>query len=435
MEQAAAAAGEITFDARAAKALKPGEHIKFAFAPGLRLVAFESTRAWIYRYKNAVGQMKQIKLGNWPAMGFPAALAAWDTKRQERNAGQDPALVKRERAEVKRAAKKAERFTVAALRQTYLERYRGTVTDKSFKEAFRLLHRHLESIENKQVSKVTRTDAFELIDGMRDTPVLAQRVRQLCGDMWDLAHDSGQLSENVPNWWRMILRGDLPSKGKIVDGKHQGVVKRALSEAELRKLVPWLPNFSRTIEDGLTLGLWTLCRGAEIVKMTREEISEEDGVLWWTIPKAKLKSLRNPLTVDHRVPLIGRAAQVVRRRMEAEKGSYLFSSRAAGGHIEQKVFGVAVWMHMPECDLRPDWSRSRLPVSSWAPHDLRRTGRTMLEEMDCPERVGEAILGHAVPGVQGRYNRHTYDKQKLDWLTRWAERLEQIAQPAPAAGR
>lgn len=427
-------AADFRFDPRQAKALAPGEHIKFSFAPGLRLVATNSTRTWVYRYKNDSGQMKRIKLGNWPAMDLAAALGAWDAKRKERGAGQDPAALKREAAKAKQTATKAERFTVAVLRDLYLKKKQGAIKDKTYREAHRLLHRHLDAIEGMRVEKVTRGDAYNLIDGMRATPVLAQRTRQLLGDMWDLAHDSGRLPDTVPNWWRMILRGDLPSKGKIVGGKHQGVTLRTLTVDELRALIPWLPNFTRDVEDALTLGLWTLCRGSEIVQMSREEVRDEDGVLWWTIPKAKLKTMRHALTVDHRVPLVGRAEAVVRRRLQSEATAYLFPSRAERGHIQQKALGVAVWTHMPECTVRPEWVRPRLPVTRWAPHDLRRTGRTLLEEMDCPERVAEAILGHAVPGVQGRYNRHTYDKQKLDWLTRWSERLEAIA-GQPASGR
>jgi hypothetical protein len=45
------------------------------------------------------------------------------------------------------------------------------------------------------------------------------------------------------------------------------------SEPELALLLPWLPNFTRDIEDAITLYLWTCCRGAEIVGMQRVEIT------------------------------------------------------------------------------------------------------------------------------------------------------------------
>lgn len=426
-------AAGLRFDAREARSLSPGEHIKVTMAPGLRLVATVSTRVWVYRYKNDAGQMRQIKLGNWPAMDLAGALGAWDIRRKERDAGKDPASEKRANAAASRSTSKAERFTVSALRDLYLKKKAGTVKDKTLGEVTRLLHRHIAEIADLPVDKVTRTHAYALLDSMRHTPVVATQLRQALGDMWDLAHDSGRLADTVPNWWRMILRGELRSKGKIIGGQHQGVVLRTLSEDELRLLIPWLPNFTRDIDDALTLGLWTMCRGAEVVKMDRKEIGEEDGVLWWTIPKSKLKTLRNPIAVDHRVPLIGRAEQIVRRRLQASPSDYLFPSRAERGHIQQKALGVAVWVHMPGCQIRPEWQRPRLPVTRWAPHDLRRTGRTMLAEMDCPDRVAETILAHVIPGVEGRYNRHTYDRQKVEWLTRWAERLEALT--APASGR
>jgi len=63
------------------------------------------------------------------------------------------------------------------------------------------------------------------------------------------------------------------------------------------------------------------------------------------------------------------------------------------GHVEQKSIGVAVHYRMPYCKTYPDLVRPRLTVTKWAPHDLRRTGRTMLAALGCPTEVAEAILG------------------------------------------
>ena len=70
--------------------------------------------------------------------------------------------------------------------------------------------------------------------------------------------------------------------------------------------------------------------------------------------------------------------------------------------------------------------RPELPVSHWAPHDLRRTSRTLLAALGCPHEVAEAILGHVLPGVAGVYNRHKYDSEKREWLTRLATHLEHV---------
>jgi alkylation response protein AidB-like acyl-CoA dehydrogenase len=50
----------------------------------------------------------------------------------------------------------------------------------------------------------------------------------------------------------------------------------------------------------------------------------------------------------------------------------------------------------------------------------------MLAALGCPHEVAEAVLGHVLPGVAGVYNRHGYDKEKREWLTRLATRLEHI---------
>ena len=84
-------------------------------------------------------------------------------------------------------------------------------------------------------------------------------------------------------------------------------------------------------------------------------------------------------------------------------------------------------MHAPGCTSQKDFIRPRCPVGDWAPHDLRRTGRTMLAALGCPAEVAEAVLGHMPPGIQGVYNRHQYDTERRAWLKLLDQRLEQLA--------
>lgn len=425
----------IAFDARAAKALVAGNHLTFESTPGLRLKATASTRTWVYRYKSPVdGRMRQVRLGRWPAMSPTAALVAWQQARDARANGADIAarrrdnkLDQRERAESAREERAQTAYTVRPLVDDYLSSYADTVTDKTFAELERLFARELEPIATVPAPNLTRTQAFGLVNAMRDRPIVARRVRQGLGAAWDHALDAGRLPSETPNWWRLVLRGKLPSRGKTIQGKSVGPAKRVLSQSEVASLLRFLPNFSRDVEDALVLYLWTACRGAEIVAMERDEIATERKVLWWTIPVAKLKGRRNPVRTALRVPLVGRAAALVRRRLDATDSNWLWPSVGATGHVMQKAIGVAVWSHMPYAATRPDWKRPRMSVIRWAPHDLRRTARTLLSTLGCPSDVGEAILGHALPGVEGIYNLHRFDAQRLAWLTKLSELLEQLA--------
>ncbi|MDD1611791.1 MAG: Arm DNA-binding domain-containing protein, partial [Methylococcaceae bacterium] len=74
------------FDARTAKSLEPGQHITFPGYPGLRLSASATVRTWIYRYKSPVdGRMRQIAIGRWPTLSFPAAIVAWESLKNQRD--------------------------------------------------------------------------------------------------------------------------------------------------------------------------------------------------------------------------------------------------------------------------------------------------------------------------------------------------------------
>lgn len=420
------------FDARSAKALAPGHHLIIEQAPGLRLVATASRRTWTYRYRSPVdGRMRQVRLGHWPAMGLPAALAAWERLKAARDSGGDPALDQRAQRREAASLRHARAYTVADGCRDHLADLAQRAGPKWYGETERMLRIDASPLHAMPMASVTRSDAYALIDGMRDRPVQAARLRQMLGAVWDRAHDAGRLAPDAPNWWRLILRGKLPSRGKLVRGVRVRA-KRVLSEAELRALVPWLGHFPPDIRDALTLYLWTCCRGAEIVGMRRAEIADEAGVLWWTIPRERLKMRRSAATQDLRVPLVGRAADIVRRRLLGG-GEYVFPSPAAGRpHIAQKAISVSVWMHMPTTAVRPSQERPRLPVTDWAPHDLRRTARTLLAALGCPDAVAEAILGHAPPGIVAVYNRHRYDAERVEWLTRLAQRLEAFAAPGPA---
>ena len=77
--------------------------------------------------------------------------------------------------------------------------------------------------------------------------------------------------------------------------------------------------------------------------------------------------------------------------------------------------------------LRPEQMRARWPVKDWASHDLRRTVRTQLAAMGCPQDIAEAVLGHIRPGVVGVYDRHAYDAERREWITLLAAAWEAAA--------
>ena len=266
--------------------------------------------------------------------------------------------------------------------------------------------------------------------------MLANSVKTEMAAAWTFAMDAGRIPEDLPNWWSQVLARKLRSKGAKREGEHKGTAKRVLRDDEVRTLVLVdFPLFSQQVRDFLTLQLWTCTRGGEIVEMRREHIREDAGVLWWTMPKSLTKNRNRDEAADLRVPLLGRADAVVRRLLQGP-GGLLFPSTSRTGVVRaqsQAYMQTKVHYRQPYSRSRPDHVRERLTVTHWSPHDLRRTGRTKLAALGCPHEVGEAILGHIVPGVAGDYNLYRYDKERLHWLGQLSAALEAIIAQPPGA--
>ena len=68
-------------------------------------------------------------------------------------------------------------------------------------------------------------------------------------------------------------------------------------------------------------------------------------------------------------------------------------------------------------------------VEDWRLHDLRRTARSLMSRAGVSSEHAERVLGHAIGGVEGIYNRHAYDAEKADALRKLAGLVERIVDP------
>jgi len=65
-------------------------------------------------------------------------------------------------------------------------------------------------------------------------------------------------------------------------------------------------------------------------------------------------------------------------------------------------------------------------VTGWRLHDLRRTARSLMSRAGVQSEHAERVLGHAIGGVEGIYNRHSYDAEKATALEKLAELIGRI---------
>jgi integrase len=74
--------------------------------------------------------------------------------------------------------------------------------------------------------------------------------------------------------------------------------------------------------------------------------------------------------------------------------------------------------------LRRDDPKAKL--AHWTFHDLRRTARSLMSRAGVRPDIAERVLGHAIPGVEGVYDRHSYDDEKEQALEALALLVERI---------
>ena len=430
----------MVFDSRAAETLQPRAALTLPDFPGLRLLATKSGKTWTYRYLGPGERLKQIAIGRWPELTLADAIAKWHELRALKEQGVDPVARKkalRDAAKATPAPPKS--YTVALLVGDYIK---GQLEVNRAKDGATAARRALErmlaaepELAATDANKVTRAQCFDVLDARKATPMATAKLRSMLGSAWEFALDAGRLDGNTPNWWRQLMQGKLKSKGKVMGGKHVGQSRRALRNEEIAALLGWLGNMHQIGRDAVVMYLWTCTRGSEIFAMRPEHVAKEGAVLWWTVPKELTKNARFAEAVDLRVPLFGRARQVVERRLASVGRSGFLFENCKGEQYTQHAFSTYIY------DLQPYSPKAKrrgsqatdMPVTNWTPHNLRRTGRTLLAALGCPREIAEAVVGHMPPAIEATYNVHSYDAERVEWLQRLDAHLASLASAgAPA---
>ena len=369
---------------------------------GLRLRANKNgSKTWTYRYRIA-GKLKQLKLGSFPAMTLAEARGALLTQKKLREENLDPRRV----AANKRLEAELANFTFAQMVDLYLvERIEKDRTPKGAAETRRLFEYDMGKLASRLVEDVKPVEIHNHMLAIADrAPRLALAFRAELSRAWRYASNTGRLSIPCP------INSD--TGGKLRQGKRE----RFLSTAELQLLLPWMDNYSDTVADALRLTLYLGLRSGEVCKLRDAWVEEEQDGWWLTIPASKMKKQHS----DHRVPLVGSALAVAKKRSGC---GYWFPSRVYS-YIGQKVLGVEIYKYSGRSSANRYKNKILCPVTNWAANDLRKTARTHLAALGCPFEVAEAILHHKLPGVGGLYNRHSYENEKREWLAKLGELLD-----------
>lgn len=348
------------------------------------------------------------KLGSYPAISLADArelARAWKLKIKS---GTDPAaekLAAREAAEAEKEAQRvakaeAAKKTFDAAADAFLRHYADKKGLRSAPSIRRTLELHVRpSWGSRAMSSIRRSDLTALLDDIEEKagPVAADKV---------LANLS-----KLFNWW--ATREDSYSSpivkgmGRTVPGDRARL--RVLTDAELK--VAWRAAGDAGAFGGfIRLSLLTAQRRAKVAGMRWADVAD-DGT--WTIPtEAREKSSAGELVLS---PL---ALAVIKAQTKRTDNPYVFAGRGKAAIAGFSKAKLALDARIAKAE--------GAPLEPWTLHDLRRTAKTLMARAGVRPHISERVLGHAITGVEGIYDRHEYRDEKADALKRLAGLIANI---------
>lgn len=194
----------------------------------------------------------------------------------------------------------------------------------------------------------------------------------------------------------------------------------------------------KTTQCAIWIMLSTMCRVGEMSMARWEHIDLEAAK--WFIPKENVKD--NVASLD--IFLSPFAVQQFRRLHEISgQTAWCFPTRNNDGHVDVKSISKQVGDRQTQFKKSRD-GEPRRPMKNrrhdntlvlgdgahgaWTPHDLRRTGATIMQALGVPLDIIDRCQNHVLAGskVRRHYLHHDYAKEKREAWQKLGERIGMI---------
>ncbi|SDU04776.1 Integrase [Pseudomonas pohangensis] len=284
----------------------------------------------------------------------------------------------------------------------------------------------LPIIGNLAVADVKKGHITEVTDALLSRGVnrTAKQVFSLVRQMFRFAVDRDLIDADPSASIRKAKIG-----GKDVERD------RVLSEAEIRQLFKQMPDARLliTTEAAAWLALSTCCRIGELMAARWEHVDLEQGT--WLIPAEHSKNGK-----PHTVTLSTfAAAQFKRVEAITGKSTWCYPNTDNTGPVCPKTVTKQLGDRQRQPSKGTMSRRSAhaqallLPGGKWTPHDLRRTGATMMTALGVLPEVAERCLNHTEENrIKRTYQRHSYAAEMAEAWQRLGTRLEILTNPEAA---
>lgn len=268
---------------------------------------------------------------------------------------------------------------------------------KSWQEDERIINREfLPTMSAINIAAITKKDCTAIIDGIyeRGAPVMANRAYALLHKIFVFGMQNDIIKINP--LYMTIKPHKEKAKNRVLDESEIVVFldsifgENAIStEASMRRLI--LFQFV------------TASRPGEAIQI--EWVDLHDNL--WIIPQEKSKNSEQRI-----LPISPMMQSILDIQKSDSKSSYIFPSTLTGKSYHENSENHVI--------TRIRKSRS---MTHFTPHDLRRTAASFMARFGASRVVLRKILNHVDREVTDIYDRHTYEKEKMDALVSWNDYL------------
>jgi integrase len=418
----------------------------------------------LFRYEFKMdGQKRDHRLGSWPKKSLADIRAERDRIRVVVAGGIDPTAAKKvERIERQKAIEE----TIRQAEQQHVDNLTvkdlfdawcadGVARQDANKELKRLFIKDvLPSIGHQYLRELNDQDILAMLRRMLKRGVIRQVVVAY--------NDTNQMlswGEKRQPWRGLLINGnpcDLIDINKLLPSDYEEERDRRLSLREIRELHDifkqmenaWVnaPDrratnrpFSKKSQIALWLCLGTICRIGELLQAEWKDIDLQEGV--WFIPRENVKGRRGKKQ-EHFIFLSDFAKQQFQELKDITgESKWCFPARnndALESHVCLKSVSKQVGDRQIMFKKRAKPLKSRASDNTlvlgggengdWTPHDLRRTGASLMQELGVSLDVIDRCQNHVLAGsrVRRHYLHHDYRAEKTEAWRKLGDKLSII---------
>lgn len=389
-----------------------------------------------WRYKVG-GKVRQTPIGTWKNGSGGKSLKELRDKKDELALNLKKGIDPIEAKEADRLKKQADQIEAKQTQVTRLQDLAAKDTRMTVRGLFELWQRtdlRKRQDGGSEALRAFEADVFPLIGDVAAADVTKAHIQRIIDTM--LARGVKRMTERVFSDLRQLFgfamdRDHIEADPTARIKKHKigGSVERdrVLSESELIEFFKRLPvsGLVESSQCALTIQLATITRIGEVLGARWEHVDFERRL--WTLPETKNGK-------RHTVQLNDMALrQFEALRQHTGLAEWVFPASRLNGPVCPKTVTKQVADRQrgkgePMSGRSKQTDSLELAGGQWRPHDLRRTGATLMAELGVLPEVIERCLNHTEQSrVKRIYQRAQYEAPMRDAWQRLGDRLALLA--------